>query len=156
MTATIQGKSVAGVAVGGDAFVPDTGWIPLDLPEGMTGQVFFKDNGDETAGISGILSASISKNADSPTLVLSPPDGYKFADTKWGSGSYGESLIAFSEFGAQNAGIGEALFASIKNGKLYFYNPNTSGNIMTVLFTESAGYKDAVLANPLAIGISYV
>lgn len=152
----INGKTANGSIINGQIQYETDGWRSLKLPIGVTGQVFFKDNNNGTAGISGVLSASISTSANSPTLVLSPPNGYKFTDTKWGSNSYGTSLTAFSGFGAQSAGVGVALFASLKDGKLYFYNPNTFGNIMTILFTESAGYKNSISANPLTIGTSYI
>ena len=58
-------------------YLNSEGWIPLKMPEGITGEVMFRDNGDGTASLLGV--ARIKHIAlDTPYTLLLAPKGYEF------------------------------------------------------------------------------
>ncbi|STX19365.1 hypothetical protein [Levilactobacillus brevis] len=172
MTATIQGKPVTGLVVGSDTFVPDSGWIPLELPDGVTGQVFFKDNGDGTASLTGSVSTPDRMNIGVENLILSPPSGYAFISDNWTmhNGSSGIELFptyVFADGSVEqtNFGTGFTAIPSYKLGNLYLkntyvysgYDSSGMAGPVEVIFSKNLTVKYAAsLATPVIINIEKV
>lgn len=74
-------KKVSKLLVGSNVIYQDSdGWIPLELPDGVTGQAFFKDIGSNAAFLSGVISFSATSDK---IKLISPPDGYRFSQFNW-------------------------------------------------------------------------
>ncbi|MFC6290676.1 hypothetical protein [Levilactobacillus angrenensis] len=95
-------NSVSKITLGGDTVWQNSdGWIPLKLPDGVSGNVFFKDYGDGTAGLVGSLGYLTQATSDSlytPSFkLLNPPNGYTFLDHNWQVGpSYGPTILVYT------------------------------------------------------------
>jgi len=132
------------------------GWIPLKLGPEVTGNVFFKDNGDGTGKIAGNISANMSKDGTKPDLCVYAPQGYSFSEIDWMDESFGPGIMATFGYSGSSGGIGGPIFIQVKSGNMYMYNPNTSSGIATIRFTQSATSSKKVTADAAIIGITKV
>lgn len=90
------------------------GWIPLELPDGVNGLVFFKDYGDGTAGLTGSLgfatTAKMYTTFSPGHLILTPPQGYCFLDTKWRTDT--ENVDKMMVYGSRSDGGAPIMYTS--------------------------------------------
>lgn len=84
----IGDSKVKDMRVGESVIYRDSdGWIPLTLPDSVTGFVMFKDNGNGQ----GLLTGSVNfKTSQTNIPVLNPPAGYEFTD--WQGNYKGDSV----------------------------------------------------------------
>lgn len=116
MPVMIQGKTVNGVAIGGETFVKTDGWILLQTGNGFSGRVWFKDNGDGTASLDGTIQADNPKGDMSLPMLL-PPSGYKFVETNWGAP--GQPSHYISVFKYTTTDVGTKFFKMIDANRGY-------------------------------------
>lgn len=84
----VGNSKVKKILVGDKVIYRDSdGWIPLELADGVNGKVFFKDNGDGTAGLIGNLvfesTSTSGTNYGTGHSLVNPPQGYKFTSLDW-------------------------------------------------------------------------
>ncbi|WP_258115654.1 hypothetical protein [Levilactobacillus yiduensis] len=78
----VGNKRVKKVLVGTNVVYRDSdGWVPLELPDGVSGNVFFKKLNETTAQVTGTISAYFKSKASITPFIL--PDGYKVTSIKW-------------------------------------------------------------------------
>lgn len=112
MTAMIQGKKVSGLVVGGDNFVPDTGWEALQTGPGILGNVFGKiDREKSVIYLSGTISVNVLIGNNAQVLVLPNQNKFKFSIK-------GSIHMLTLDYTVQNPGLGDWWFATNGDGDL--------------------------------------
>lgn len=120
-------KKVSKMLIGSNVIYQDSdGWIPLTLPNGVTGLVLFRDNENGTAGLVGSLEFTTTATTYgymSPGhLVLTPPHGYYFMDTKWLIDS--ENTNKMTVYGSRSDGGTPIMYTDaylqFSEGNIYF------------------------------------
>ncbi|MBY7145263.1 hypothetical protein I2491_00455 [Levilactobacillus brevis] len=166
-------KKVSKLLVGSNVIYQDSdGWIPLELPDGVTGQVFFKDNGDGTASLAGSVSTPDRMNIGVENLILSPPSGYAFISDNWTMHNGGSGIELFPTYvfadgsvEQTNFGTGFTAIPSYKLGNLYLkntyaypgYDSSGMSGPVEVIFSKNLTVKNAAsLATPVIINIEKV
>ncbi|GEB75223.1 hypothetical protein HCC75_04570 [Levilactobacillus brevis] len=160
MTATIQGKPVTGLVVGSDTFVPDSGWIPLALPDAVKdGAVFFKDNGDGTASLSGSVCVNDHGRANGYYPIVLPPKGYRFTDiSSWKQASGSTRIYAYADHSTNGTDVSISSDAvKITDGVIsrafYSYAADT---FYYIHFTTNGTLQGTASAAPATIGIEKI
>jgi len=137
---------------------PDTiwmnsdGWVPLKLPDGVNGCVFFKDYGDGTAGLVGNVGFLVTGDVNSiysagPTILV-PPVGYKFKDHSWRNDSSNvPTILMYSSLYSNTVSGSQAIqrgsgWVSFSGGNIsvtrVYHNSNMEGNIWSLVsFNEN-------------------
>lgn len=160
MSVMIQGKEVSGLVIGGDTFVRDNGWVPLELPEGMTGQVFFKNNSDGTAFLAGIMSFYYQ---GTPLVILQPPIGIRFTDVSWNFDSkdvgVSKAISGLNQLEGSPSHSVDSFNTKIDNGCLVVIKPNfanVSGALRTILFSKNSTVNSSIDSSPAIIKIEEI
>lgn len=148
----VGNSKVKKILVGDKVIYRDSdGWIPVKLGDEVEGMVFFKDNGNGICQLVGAISGDLSRKASTPTLGIYAPSGYAFTQVDWNNSSKTTSILAAFGFGKGSSGVNGPVFVEVINGNLYFYNPNTSTDIITIRFTQSASDMNSASAAPAII-----
>lgn len=152
-------KKVSKLLVGSNVIYQDSdGWIPLELPDGVTGQVFFKDNGDGTAKLAGNLCFDFIANQ--VVKLLSPPQGYTFTSAKWNvaqSNGYVEGIVSMNELRGSIPPSTGVVSTEIYEGCIFCSKINLGNNFKrTIALTQSSTITGESSADPAIIGIAKV
>lgn len=137
MSIEIGDKKVKKIMVGDKVVYKDSdGWVPLALPDGVSGTVLFKDNGDGTACLAGAVAFSMS-GPGWVANVIKPPVGYRFAKTDWPA----KNTYAF----VSGSTITIAVAGSVTNGLIGFtvYEPNVSNTFAGRVLFSLTSYTTA-------------
>ena len=159
----INGKTANGSIINGQIQYETDGWRPLKLPSGITGQVFFKDNGNGTASLAGTIRAMLPENPSgglgSQVLVLTPPAGYSFTGVDWNQGvatGNAKEMMAVAGLGDHSSGFSIDVAFKAVNGNFYAQNDGHYGEDVTMNFTESRTVVTSKSAGPAIVSISHV
>lgn len=147
------------IMVGASTVYQDSdGWIPLELPDGVNGAVFFKDNGDGTAGLIGVLTTNFTAQKTDPTEIIIPPEGYAFSSVNWPSvNSSMSSILGLHDLLQSSSGIGVTILPIIADGKMYAYSSSqTYVNGITLVFSSNTTEKHTDVNGPAIVGITKV
>ena len=141
----LGGKKVAKMLVGSSVIYQDSdGWIPLELPDGVSGLVLFRDNEDGTAGLIGSLEFTTVSTTygiyAQGHLVLTPPHGYYFMDTNWVDDT--ENKNKMRVYGSRSNGGTPIMYTDahlqFSEGNIYFSqivnNQNIDGKIFSYVY----------------------
>lgn len=126
---------VSKVTMGGSTIWQNSdGWVPLRLPDGVSGNVLFKDIGNGNAYLNGQIELSGLADRGTYTMLL-PPDGYKFVSVSWHA-SYAQpsanGIACYPILGSSMIVGSNDMFADVScvdgNLKAHFYSVlNQSG-----------------------------
>lgn len=150
---------VSKIMAGNNTVYQDSnGWIPLELPDGVNGAVFFKDYGDGTAGLIGVLTTNFTTQKATPTEIIIPPEGYVFSSVNWpGVNSSMSSILGLHELLQSSSGIGVTVLPVISDGKMYAYSSSQAYvNDITLVFSSNTTEKHASANGPAIVGITRV
>lgn len=130
----------------------------MELPDGVTGQVFFKDNGDGTAKLAGNLCFDFISNQ--AVKLISPPQGYAFTGAKWNaaqSNGYVEGVVSLNELMGSLPPSTSVISTAISEGCIFCSEINLGNNSKkTILLTQSSTITGESSAEPAIIGIAKV
>ncbi|WP_203638868.1 hypothetical protein [Levilactobacillus wangkuiensis] len=152
----VGNKRVRKVLVGGEVVYRDSGgWIPLELPDGVNGLVFFRDNEDGTASLLGNCSFLYKTKK---FCILNPPKEYAFTSFNWKSPGTNDTRYLHS---AGIYGANQAVFIpEVASGALFFTGSSApvAPSYQTFMFNFCLGYTtmDTSDSSPAIIGIEKV
>lgn len=114
-------KIMAGTAT---VYQDSDGWIPLELPDGVSGTVFFKDNGDGVASLVGAAALPSTMIVNSKYLLLNPPKGYAFISDSWHAGADDKGIYATPGYTTSSLNFSTQFvaYSSYSDGSLYVQN----------------------------------
>lgn len=111
------------------------GWIPLKLPDGVTGSAFFKDNNDGTASLAGILQFVLNGK---PITLLNPPDGYSFTGIDWNADKQNEGsqhgIMGGNNYQGKWSSSNDVFNTRVANGSLNVLSGNYSSSGRRIVF----------------------
>lgn len=146
------------------------GWIPLELPDGVSGNVFFKDYSNGTAGLIGSISFSSASDISSiyakGHAMLNAPTGYKFVDANWlTSGSSNKAISTLGNLynDTQSPSVVGSAYVSFLNGnilasKVVCYASVTNSKVVISFNRSSTDTKSEVVdwASPAIVSIEKI
>ncbi|AYM03563.1 hypothetical protein D8911_11420 [Levilactobacillus brevis] len=156
-------NSVSKVTLGSDTIWQNSdGWVPMKLPSGVTGNVMFKDYGNGTAGLCGVITFKFVRISGwTPVTMLVPPDGYKFTSVDWnandGSMGVSKSIMGFQALAGQQS-QSNSVNTKIVDGNLLAVSSNYSSTtfVSTTIFTKSSTVYRSSSGEPAIIKIEKV
>lgn len=156
----LGGKKVAKMLVGSSVIYQDSdGWIPLELPDRVTGQVMFKDNGDGTASLSGSISVNDYGRDRGYYPIVLAPEGYQFTDVNsWNQAAGGMRICEYSDRSIDGNRV-SWLYTPVKiingdiNREFMHYVADT---IYYIHFTANGTLSGSESAAPAVVGIAKV
>lgn len=157
----IGGKDSSVSYIGGKLQYRDDGWIPLELPDAVKdGAVFFKDNGNGTASLSGSICVNGGygkTNGDYPIVL--PPKGYRFTDiSSWMQDAGSTRIYAYADKSTDGTDVSISEdTVKITDGAISraFHNYE-AGNFYYIHFTANGTLKGTASAAPATIGIEKI
>ncbi|RWZ41070.1 hypothetical protein EQG69_04885 [Levilactobacillus brevis] len=154
-------KKVSKLLVGSNVIYQDSdGWIPLELPDAVKdGAVFFKDNGDGTASLSGSICVNDHGKTNGYYPIVLPPKGYRFTDiSSWMQRSGSTRIYAYANNSIDGVGVSKNYDAvEIVDGALNRNFTNYAADtIYYIFFAKNGTLSTTISAAPATIGIEKI